>query len=199
MEPPIQSPDARYELESQLRDCYGRVSYGHKTHEKMAERDNKYLKRTKWATIVLSAVTAGGAIAVIIDKSTAFYAVITAIFATMSVILSSYLKDIDPGSSAQKHREAASKLWNVRETYLSLLADIRDGSIPLENIRKRRDSLQAELLKIYSSAPHTDGDAYQAAQHALKKNEDLTFSDSELDHLLPPSLQRGAKSQPAAK
>jgi hypothetical protein len=95
----------------------------------------------------------------------------------------------DPGAGkAQKHRETASDVWKVREACLSLLTDIRDPALPITDLRKRRDDLQAQLYKIYRAAPHTDGEAYGKAQDALKKNEELTFSELEIDVTLPAAL-----------
>jgi conflict system pore-forming effector with SLATT domain len=58
------------------------------------------------------------------------------------------------------------------------------------DIRRLRDDLQAQLHKIYRSAPNTDGRAYGQEQNALKRNEDLTFSDAEIDAFLPGPLKR---------
>ena len=66
--------------------------------------------------------------------------------------MNSYAKDLDPGAAAQKHREAASDIWNIREAYLSLLTDIRDPAIALEPLRQQRDELQSALHKIYRAA-----------------------------------------------
>jgi hypothetical protein len=74
------------------------------------------------------------------------------------------------------------------------LTDIHDKSNDLPALRKRRDDLQAHLYKIYRSAPHTDGKAYGEAQDSLKNNEDLTFSDSEIDAFLPGPLKRQSLS-----
>jgi hypothetical protein len=182
--------DERNVFESQVRELYGRCAYTHKTHEKMAERSSTWLRRVKWVQIVLSALTTGGAIGVIFDKTTTFYPIATAVLSISLLMLNSYVKDVDPGQEAQKHREAASDIWNVREFYLSLLTDIRDQSFDVADLRKRRDDLQSQLYKIYKSAPHTDGKAYGQAQTALKNNEDLTFSDAEIDAFLPAPLKR---------
>jgi hypothetical protein len=156
----------------------------------MAERSAAWLRNMKWAQIVLAALTTGGAISAVFDKSSAIYPLVTAGLSVSLLILNTYLKDINPGEVAQKHREAASDIWNIREAYLSLLTDIRDLSFPLSDLRKRRDDLQAQLHKIYRIAPHTDGKAYGQAQDALKNKEDLTFSDSEIDAFLPGPLKR---------
>ncbi|MET3364243.1 SLATT domain-containing protein [Bradyrhizobium ottawaense] len=186
----IPAEDERYALESQIRELYGRCAYTHKTHEKMAERASTHLWRVKWAQIILSALTTGGAIGVLFDKNSMVYPLATAGLSISMLILNSYVKDIDPGQDAQIHRDAASDIWNVREFYLSLLTDIRDQSFSLNELRNRRDELQAQLHAIYKTAPHTDGQAYGAAQDALKKNEDLTFTDAEIDAFLPGPLKR---------
>jgi SMODS and SLOG-associating 2TM effector domain family 4 len=189
--PSIPVENERYVLESQVRECFGRCAYTHKTHEKMAERKAASLWWVKWAQIVLSALTTGGAIGVLFDKTTVFFPYATAALSISLLILNSYVKDLDPGQAAQKHREVASDIWNIREAYLSLLTDIRDPQFALPDVRKRRDDLQTQLHKIYRTAPHTDGKAYGQAQDALKNKEDLTFSDKEIDAFLPEPLRRG--------
>lgn len=178
-----------------MRESFGRCAYTHKTHEKMAEAYAARLAHIKLGQIILSALTTGGAVGVIFDRNSVVYPYATALLAISLLILNSYVKDIDPGEAAQKHREAASDIWNIREAYLSLLADIRDGSISLAALRQRRDDLQAQLHKIYRIAPHTDGKAYGRAQDALKNREDLTFSEPEIDAFLPGPLKRTAKER----
>ncbi|MEI9418095.1 SLATT domain-containing protein [Mesorhizobium sp. Cs1321R2N1] len=194
---PSQFEPERHALESQIRECYGRCAYTHKTHEKMAERLHARHKRGKWANIILSSLITGGAATVIFAKGSAWegyagYA--TAFLSILSLIFNAYLKDLDPGALAQRHREAASDIWNVREAYLSLITDILDQGSNLVALRERRDSLQAALYKIYHGAPHTDGKAYGKAQGALKDNEDLTFTEAEIDVMLPASLRRSARA-----
>ena len=57
------TPDSRAILEGQLRECFGRVVYAHKTHEKAADILLTRLSRIKFSQIVLSALTTGGFIA----------------------------------------------------------------------------------------------------------------------------------------
>jgi hypothetical protein len=156
----------------------------------MAETSASSLWRLKWAQIVLSALTTGGAIGTVFDRASPGFAYGTAVLSILLLILNSYSKDLDPGQKAQKHRDTASDIWNVREAYLSLLTDIKDVNISLEALRDRRDELQAQLHKIYRAAPHTTGKAYRQAQDALKYQEKLTFSDAEIDAFLPPPLKR---------
>ena len=178
-------------LEDQIRECFGRVVYTHKTHEKMADSCYGALTLYKKIQIWLSALTASGAVTVVLVEGF-WLKLATAMISILSLIVSGYMKGFDPGGTAQKHRDAASSLWTIRESYLSLLTDIRMGTIGVEDARARRDELQDALSAIYKSAPQTNYKAYSAAQAALKENEEYTFSDAEIDHFLPASLRKDA-------
>lgn len=189
--------DPRHHLESQVRECYGRCAYTHKIHEKMAERLANHQWWAKWFNIVLSALIAGGAVSAVFRPETgllqyAEYA--TVALAILSLIYNAYQKDLDPGALAQRHRETASDIWNVRESYLSLIADALNNAVPVDELRTKRDELQTSLHEIYRGAPFTDGKAYKKAQASLKDNEELMFSDKEIDAMLPTTLRRSEQS-----
>ena len=104
--------------------------------------------------------------------------------------LNAYTKNYDLGELAQKHRRAAADLWLIREKYLALLTDLRAGEESLVKITNRRDVLLDELHGVYSGAPSTTSQAYKKAQEALQQYEEMTFSDSEIDVLLPRVLRK---------
>lgn len=178
-------------LEDQVRECFGRVVYTHKTHEKMADRCSRTLRRFKITQIVLTAVTASGVFSIIFLDDTVLK-IATALASIASLIISGYMKGFDPGAAAQKHRDAAASMWPIRESYLSLLTDLRMKRISDDKGVDVRDALQAKLAAIYRGAPQTTGEAYADAQDALKNKEDLTFSDAEIDCFLPTSLRKTA-------
>lgn len=174
-------------FEDQIRECFGRVVYTHKTHERMADRCVRSLWVVKWAQIILSAFTSAGAIAAVVQDGF-IVKILTAALSFLTLLLAAYLKNFDPGGNAQKHRDAAAKLWNIRECYQSLLTDL--PKLPYDKAVERRDELQAMLAALYVSAPQTNEKAYEEAQHRLQNMEDLTFFDDELDCFLPLSLKR---------
>lgn len=182
-------------LEGQLRECYGRVVYSHKTHEKCADILFERHKQIKLCQIVLSAIVTGGLIAAFFDfsvfdeykKCGTFVAVV---LSTVLLVLNSYTKDYDLGEIAQKHRQAGADLWIIREKYLSLLTDLRLNVASIDEIRLQRNQLTEDLHTIYTGAPSTNYKAYVEAQKALKKLEDMTFSDNEIDAFLPKELKR---------
>ena len=81
-------------------------------------------------------------------------------------------------------------MWKIREQYLSLLTDMSGGSTTAEAARSRRDELLEALAAIYPTAPRTTSEAYKLASGGLKENEELTFSDEEIDKFLPGPLRR---------
>ncbi|MER1597450.1 SLATT domain-containing protein [Enterobacter hormaechei] len=176
-------------LEGQLRECYGRVVYTHKTHEKCADLLLDKLKKMKNLQLVLLAITTGSFISTVIgDAKTG--AIIGSILSAILLFINTYLKDYDLGTLAQKHRQAASEIWLIREKYLSLLTDLKLQIKEIEEITKERDKLMNELSTIYAGAPSTNYKAYSMAQKALKELEDMTFSDEEIDKFLPSELKR---------
>lgn len=179
-------------LDAQIRECYGRACYSHKAHEKCADIYFRRLRRLKLWQIALAAVTTGGLIVTLFGDTPAS-TVVAAIASTVLLALNTYTKEHDLGELAQKHANTAGDLWGIRESYLSLLTDLAGEAITIENARARRDELQEALRGIYQAAPRTMTEAYSAAQSALKVNEELTFSDAEIDALLPAKLRRGAK------
>ncbi len=185
------TPTSRAVLEGQLRECYGRVVYSHKTHEKCADILLSRLACIKVWQIALSAVTAAGFIGVAFGTGTAG-AVTGIIVSTALLALNAYTKNYDLGALAQKHKQSANDLWLIREQYLSLLTDLAMGEKPIESLQAERDHLVKQLHKVYSGAPSTTYAAYKKAQEALQRLEDMTFSDQEIDAFLPKELKRAA-------
>lgn len=177
-------------LEAQIRECFGRVTYSHKTHEKCADILSSSNACIKLWQIILSAVTTGTFLATVIwDGKIA--AVIGTILSTVLLVLNAYTKKYDLAGLAEKHKTAASSLWDIRESYLSLLTDLR--FVPIGDAIMKRDELQKKLGNVYKGCPRTNSKAYEAAQKALKENEELTFSDEEIDKLLPPRIRKSNK------
>lgn len=172
-----------------MRECYGRVVYSHKTHEKCADILLSRLSAIKLSQIVLSSITTAGFIAAIFGAG-AVGAVIGVVVSTALLVLNAYTKNYDFGEFAQKHRRAAADLWLIREKYLALLTDLRVGKESLEKITVRRDKLLEDLHGVYSGAPSTTYQAYKKAQDALQHYDEMTFSDAEIDALLPRELRK---------
>jgi hypothetical protein len=175
-------------IEGQLRESYGRLVYTHKTHEKCSDILLSRLSSIKISQIILSAVTTGGLVTALFGAEK-IGVCIGIVFSTLLLVLNSYNKNYDLGELAQKHKQAANDLWLIRERYISLITDLKLGNLSIEKIQQRRDELTEELHQIYAGTPCTTYRAYKKAQQSLKEAEEMTFSDAEIDQLLPSKLR----------
>ena len=169
-----------------IRESFGRVVYSHKTHEKAREQASAWATDVKWTNIILTTITSTTLVTTVFtNQKVLLY--IGSVLSTLTLAFVIFQLSFDPAKEAERHRATAKALWYVREKYIHLLTDIKTdpGSV---NIPQRRDDLMEELRKIYDLAPDTSSRAYKAAQKALKINEDMTFSNEEINHFLPDSL-----------
>lgn len=103
-------------------------------------------------------------------------------------------KTFKHGEEMQQHRDTAAKLWSLRESYLSLIVDLKASTTAVDEARNRRDHLQEAAEAVLADAPRTTSKAYGLAQDGLKLKEDLTFTEREIDLLLPVQLRNGTET-----
>lgn len=176
-------------IESQIREIYGRVIYTHKTHEKCADVLKTRSDCLKFAEIFLSAASTTSILVVVFGDGEVFQ-FLAALFSTILLGLTLYSKDFNLLAIAEKHKQAALNILEIREKLLSLLIDIKIGNKEIELLQQTRDELNEQLVQTYRGSPKTMNKAYQIASKALKENEEFTFSDDEIDKFLPESLRR---------
>lgn len=180
-----------YKLESQIREAYGRLVYTYTCHNKIVHRLLTQNNNLKVMQIVLSALTTGSFLTSIITHEKAV-SIIGAIISVTLLILNAYTKNFDLVETAQSHQKAADALWVIREDYVSLLTDFE--ILEMEDIMARRDELQNRTAEVYAQSPRTDEKSYTAAQKALKTDEEQTFSEQEIDVMLPNSIRRSKRT-----
>lgn len=176
-------------LESQIREIYGRVVYTHKTHEKCADVLKDRNDCLKIIEVILSALTTTSILVLIFGDGVVFQ-FLAALFSTTLLCLTLYSKDYNLLALAEKHKQAALDILEIREKLLSLLVDIRIGNKDVIEYQLERNKLNELLVNTYRGAPKTINKAYKIASKALQKNEEFTFSDEEIDKFLPESLRK---------
>ncbi|WP_028043408.1 SLATT domain-containing protein [Candidatus Stoquefichus massiliensis] len=176
-----------YKLESQIREAYGKVTYTQTCHDKIISSLLKTNNRLKVWQIVLSAVTTSGFVVAILSEGK-IASILGAIVSLLLLVLNSYVKNFDLIEDAQQHKEASDLLWKIREEYVSLLTDFEILSV--EEIMNKRNELQERTAEVYSGSPRTTSKSYKEAQKALKTEEEQTFSEHEIDVMLPNSIRR---------
>ncbi|MBQ8997793.1 MAG: SLATT domain-containing protein [Clostridium sp.] len=176
-----------YKLESQIREAYGRVTYTQTCHDKMIKRFLSLDENIKIAQIILSAITTGSFLVTIISDEK-LSATLGAVLSLILLILNTYVKNFNLAEVSQKHQKASDLLWKIREEYVSLLIDFE--ILDMDKIMAKRDELQNRTWEVYSNSPRTDSKSYDKAKKSLKTEEEQTFSESEIDNMLPNSIRR---------
>lgn len=180
----------RYLL-AQVREAFGRVAYSQKTNEKQADLCFTKHRWQQGVLIALTAISSGTFLVAVVGPfaNTTVTGLVTSTVAVLVTWVTLGAKTFRFHEEAEAHRDIASRLWDVRESYVSLIADLMSRKIEGALARDRRDELQEATREVYSSAPRTTPRAYRRAKKGLKGNEELTFSSRELDLLLPEALR----------
>lgn len=106
----------------------------------------------------------------------------------MSLCLNLYAKEYKIQNEVSQHRNDANTLWDIRESYVSLLVDFE--VLEDNEIQKRRDILCEKVSEVNNNYPATDAKSYKAAQKALKEEEEQTFKENEVDSILPNGIDK---------
>lgn len=183
--------EERERLLSQVCELFGRIVYSHKTHEKQIDILISYEKIWKWVQIISTVLTSTSYVTTLFTEAgfKKAGATISIVFSIISFAISMRFFVFNVNKDIDSHKSTAIELWDIREFYLSLIVDLRDEKVALDEIKKKRDLLQAKTKDVYSKEPRTTSKAYKQARDALKINEELTFSKEELNVFLPKELQ----------
>lgn len=178
-------------LLSQVREAFGRVVYSHKVHEKQADICFVKYRWQQGTLIALTAISSGTFLATAVDMldSKTLTSLATPSIALLVTWMSLGVKAFKFSEESDAHRTTASQLWDIRESYISLIADIMSGNISDADAKVLRDELQNAAYKTYAAAPRTTSKAYKRARKRLKDNEELTFTPREIDLFLPATLR----------
>lgn len=192
-ESPSPTPDeSRALILGQLREIYGRMAYTHKTHEVQADIFEAKSRRHRVVKFVLVAAGSGTFLASLVGVFLEpKWASLATSFVALLVAGSSLAdRTFRYGEETQQHRDTAARLWDIRESYLSLIVDLKALTVSVDEAVERRDALQKAAGAILRDAPRTGPKAYPIAQDRLKNREDLTFTRREIDLLLPEALRK---------
>jgi hypothetical protein len=169
---------------AEIRSTYGRVAYTHKTHEKDAEIRSANARRLRVANVAVFGIAAVAAvIAPLLQSGVAAW--VAAVSTVIGFVFSALQLSFDPAAEAAAHRMAAKSYLSIRNELAKLIADCRSTASVTPALRGRRDDLGERMRIADDLAPQTSQRAYAVAQDAIKNGDELTFSEEELNALLP--------------
>jgi hypothetical protein len=137
-----------------LNLTFSQVSERHKAHTAAADSYRKWNRRLRG----LESLCVGG---VTIAASGAafgqghYWAIVAASLSAVALLVMLINLTFDFESSAHAHTSCSTHLWSIRERYGSLLSDLREGAVDLQEARFRRDHLLDELRAMYEKTAVT--------------------------------------------
>lgn len=170
------------------RELYGRVVYSHKTHEQEREIWARKACTMNRINIMLTSLTTMFAVVSAAVKP-AWALILTALFAAATVGFTLYQSGFDPVGKETQHRVAAKELLWIREQLLLLITQCHIQSSNLSQLERTLELVTREVTAVYKFAPNTSPEAYAAADGMIKRGH-FTFSDDEIDAMLPTNLRK---------
>lgn len=177
-------------LEDQIRPRYASVAWTHKIQEKQAEINEKKYAVLATINIVAASLTSTGIVTMILADQT-WVKIISASVSFITVLITALLKAFDFQSMAKANKTAATKLVILRDELQLLLYKVRHATQPVSDLLEEFTAIQARVHAVYQEAPQTTDKAVEKADIALKEKKDNTYTDEEIDMLLPEGLRRG--------
>lgn len=179
-------------LYKQIEDRYCKMAWNHTLQLKESDQRENKSKRLKLWKQILSAVSSAGIIAILFTSFgwEVWLELATAIFTVATMVVTWLCDNGALDADVVKARSLAAECHNMRNKYESLLADIKSGSIEIDEVRSRRSVMEAEenelLKKDFLSV---SSKAMQLAEDALKVKRESQTSEEERRAIIPEHLQ----------
>lgn len=165
-------------LKKQITDAAGNVLYTYDAHWNIVNRLKRREKGLKISQIALTAVSTGGFLASLITGISGL-SWLGGMTSAIALAINLYALNFNMPREIKQHTDAANELWDIRESYHSLITDFEDLS--LEDIRARRDLITESVSRINKTYPGTDAKSFRQAQ---KNIGDYVFGDGEAAKIL---------------
>jgi len=176
--------------EGLIRYSYMGIVWTHKIHEKQADL---YLRRKHTfdvVRIISSSLTAAGLISIIFEYDVLWIKLLTALISFVTLVMEALSKSYDFDSLVASHRNVASALLEIRDSYQHLIYKAQEGETSIADLDSEYQKLEKKKHSIYKEAPRTTDRAVEMARVALHVNKDNEFLDEDIDAALPRCLRR---------
>lgn len=180
--------DKYKKLEAIARQLFASVIWSHKIHCKQADIYNNRYQILKIIVIITSAITSAGIFSAIFADQM-WIKIGSALMSFIVTAINSFFKSFDIVTLKSEHLDAANNLWDIRERLLILLIEIGVAEKEYDQLVDEYKNIEKELYKVYQDSPSTTKRAVDLARKALKINGDSSYSDEEINALLPSVLR----------
>jgi hypothetical protein len=177
-----------------VRHNFANATFAHKVHEIAAERKEARSAKYKLANVAVVALVLGIFAFQSINNNFPVLNYIGAGVTAGEIVLLIISLTFNREPEITSHKNTALKYMNLRDRYRSLIADAISGNLSDADAGRKRDDLLHEYQVISDLALATTNHDYNKAMRALQLQPDSqnTWSDSQIDSLLPKALRKKA-------
>ena len=180
------------------RQLYARAVWTHKVHEKDRELWTAKASTMNHISIYLACATTIASVLSVAGASGWHTLLATACLAAASTGFVLWQSILDPIGKENRHRTTAKELLCARESLFLLIVRCHIGADSVESLQNSLAAATRELTTIFRFAPDTSPEAKQLAGGALKA-KDNTFTEDEIDALLPSEFRKVATGTTVVK
>ena len=182
----------------EIEDRFVKIAWTHKIQEIQAGLYLKQSNCNKWWVAISNGIATTTAFATVITSALEMIdaewvmPLVTSMLAVISTILTLRYKDGTLDDKALACKQYAAKCRNLRNSYESLLTDIKTGRLSdIEAISQKRDLMSELENELFAGdiAPHTTNKAVDLADKALKGRKESLTSEEEIRSIVPEQLQ----------
>lgn len=177
-------------LLSSIRKTYASVVWSHKIQEKQAEIYDAQYACLEKLNIGAASLTSAGIIALIFTDQL-WIKIGSALLSFITLFVSAFFKSFELPQIGKRNKETANKLISVRDELELLILKLKTEAASTPDILAKYEELVKKADEIYLAAPNTTPKAVERARQALKIQNDNTYTDDEIDSLLPAELREG--------
>lgn len=184
----MESDERNLSVEHKARRLYAEAVWSHKILEKRADSLRRTSSVLQVITLMCVAATTVGLSAAVFGSSSC--ATVVATLLSMVALVCELLScSRDYPVRIQEAAWSAKGFLELRETLLSLLVDLKFETIGDDNAERRIMECSVRYIELCRNAPSTDDRAVKEASESLKRKQDSTYSENEIDKLLPDCLR----------
>ena len=185
----MESDERILSVEHKARRLYAETVWSHKILEKRADSLRKTSSTLQSISLMCVAATTVGLSAAVFGDS-GYATVAAALLSAVALVCELLGCSRDYPARIQETAWSAKGFLELRETLLSLLMDLGFGTIGADDAERRIMKCSVRYVELCRNAPSTDDRAVKKASESLKEKQDSTYSENEIDGLLPECLRR---------
>lgn len=171
-----------------LKKLYVSTVWTHKIQEKESDRLRNIDVFLKACSIISLSLSASGILSIIIINSLVL-TIISAVLSFLSLIVSIVSMSCDFKAESAKHKQSALEFLMLRNDIEVCLTDILYDRFSFEEMLNKKDTFEKRYTECCQTSLSSSGIAVRRARKALYEVRDNTYSNEEMEKIIPAHLR----------